>query len=64
VNDVITRTLIARTDSWWMGTEIPGKPRQAVAYAAGFVAYQRRCEEAIKGLRDYRTTARPCLSTA
>lgn len=47
INDVAAvydATLIAKTDSWWMGTNIPGKPRQPVAWAGGFTEYRRRCE--------------------
>ncbi|MET0735541.1 MAG: NAD(P)/FAD-dependent oxidoreductase [Microbacterium sp.] len=34
------KTLIPQTDSWWMGANIPGKPRRPVAYAGGFTAYR------------------------
>ena len=41
-------------NSWWMGANIPGKPRQVVAYAAGFPAYRPHAEAALAdGLRDF-----------
>jgi cyclohexanone monooxygenase len=48
-NSIYARTLIWKTDSWWVGANIPGKPRQAVAYAGGFPAYRARCEQAFPG---------------
>lgn len=53
VNAVYACTLIPRTDSWWMGANIPGKPRQALAYGGGFAQYRQRAEEGLEGLRDY-----------
>ncbi len=47
VNEVVSATLLPRANSWWMGANIPGKPRQVVAYAGGFPEYRRRAEAAI-----------------
>jgi cyclohexanone monooxygenase len=44
VNDVVNATLLPKANSWWMGANIPGKPRQVVAYAGGFPEYQRQAE--------------------
>ena len=44
VNTVYAGTLIPRTNSWWMGANIPGKPRQALAYGGGFAQYRHRAE--------------------
>ena len=52
-NAIYARTLIPKTDSWWMGANIPGKPRQALAYAGGFPEYRRRCEAALADLAAY-----------
>lgn len=41
------RTLLPQTDSWYMGANIPGKPRVIQAYMGGFVSYQRLCADAI-----------------
>jgi cation diffusion facilitator CzcD-associated flavoprotein CzcO len=54
VNEIVAATLLPMANSWWMGANIPGKPRQVVAYAAGFPAYQAHAEAALAdGLRDY-----------
>ena len=46
-NEVVARTLRASEDSWYVGTNIPGRPRVFMAYAGGFPAYTRRCEAVI-----------------
>ncbi|WP_433504853.1 flavin-containing monooxygenase [Pseudonocardia halophobica] len=50
VNSIYASTMIWKTDSWWVGANIPGKPRQALAYGGGFVNYRARAEEAKEGL--------------
>ena len=41
------RTLLPQTDSWYMGANIPGKPRVIQSYMGGFVSYQRLCADAV-----------------
>jgi cyclohexanone monooxygenase len=58
VNEVVAGTLLPRANSWWMGANIPGKPRQVVAYAAGFPAYRSHAEEGLAdGLKAYAVSA-------
>ena len=45
-------TLIPKTDSWWMGANIPGKPRRPLAYAGGFIAYRKHAEEWLAKLQE------------
>ncbi|HWH97589.1 MAG TPA: NAD(P)/FAD-dependent oxidoreductase [Pseudolysinimonas sp.] len=45
VDAAYARTLIPQTDSWWMGANIPGKPRRPVAFAGGFPTYKTQVEE-------------------
>jgi cation diffusion facilitator CzcD-associated flavoprotein CzcO len=47
VNESINATLIPRTNSWWMGDNIPGKPRAVLSYLGpeGFGGYLKKCEE-------------------
>ena len=47
-----------------MGANIPGKPRQVVAYAGGFPEYERRAEIALDGLEEYRLLKRDQLVEA
>ena len=41
VSGIASFTLFPRTDSWWTGANIPGKPRGFTAYLGGSLYYQR-----------------------
>ena len=41
VNDLANRTLYPRTNSWYTGANIPGKPRQFLAYTMGSRYFDR-----------------------
>ncbi len=41
VTGIANATLFPRTDSWWTGANIPGKPRYFSAYLGGALYYQR-----------------------
>ncbi len=45
VNEVADRTLYPLANSWYMGANIPGKPRIFMPYVGGFDAYKRKCDE-------------------
>ncbi|MCB4822194.1 flavin-containing monooxygenase [Roseicella aerolata] len=47
VNEVISGTLFPTANSWYMGANIPGKPRTFLPYLdpAGLGGYRKRCEE-------------------
>ncbi|MEE8436366.1 MAG: NAD(P)/FAD-dependent oxidoreductase [bacterium] len=47
VNLVADHTLFPSCDSWYVGANIPGKPRVFMPYI-GFPAYLRKCEEVVK----------------
>lgn len=47
VNDLHTLTLRNDVDSWYMGTNIPGKPREALNYSGGIPEYLEWLEGAI-----------------
>jgi cyclohexanone monooxygenase len=40
-------TLYKKADSWYLGANIPGKPRVFMVYVGGFDNYTRRCTEAV-----------------
>jgi cation diffusion facilitator CzcD-associated flavoprotein CzcO len=46
VNAAATRSLLLGCNSWYLGANIAGKPRQFMPLAAGFPSYARRCAEA------------------
>ena len=41
------KTLFPRANSWYMGANIPGKPRLFMPYIAGVGSYRRTCEEIV-----------------
>ena len=43
VNAVATQTLFLSCNSWYLGANIPGKPRMFMPLAGGFPAYVERC---------------------
>ena len=45
VNDVAGKTLRHKCDSWYLGANIPGKPRVFMPYIGGMPAYRQKCEE-------------------
>jgi cyclohexanone monooxygenase len=45
VNEVANRTLYPLANSWYMGANIPGKPRIFMPYVGGVGAYRQKCEE-------------------
>jgi cation diffusion facilitator CzcD-associated flavoprotein CzcO len=44
VAQVADQTLYPRSNSWYFGSNIPGKPRQFGVYVGGFSHYRERCE--------------------
>jgi cyclohexanone monooxygenase len=44
VNEVANGTLMPRAGSWYMGANVPGKPRVFMPYAAGVGAYREICD--------------------
>jgi len=45
VNEVAGMTLFLEASSWYLGANIPGKPRIFMPYAGGMPAYRARCQE-------------------
>ena len=45
VNEVAHGTLYPQANSWYMGANIPGKPRVFMPYVGGFDRYKKRCDE-------------------
>ncbi len=38
-------TLIAKTNSWYLGSNVPGKPRRVLSYTGGVGTYRQKCSE-------------------
>jgi cation diffusion facilitator CzcD-associated flavoprotein CzcO len=45
VNEIGHRTLYPLANSWYMGANIPGKPRVFMPYIGGVGAYRQKCDE-------------------
>ncbi len=57
VNDVAGKTLRVKCDSWYLGANIPGKPRVFMPYIGGMPAYRKKCDEvASLGYAGFRIT--------
>jgi cation diffusion facilitator CzcD-associated flavoprotein CzcO len=58
VNEVASYTLYPKANSWYMGANVPGKPRVFMPYAGGVGAYRKTCDEvAADGYRGFALTA-------
>jgi cyclohexanone monooxygenase len=58
VNEVAHTTLYPQANSWYMGANIPGKPRIFMPYIGGVGAYRQICNEvAAKGYEGFGMTA-------
>ena len=49
VNDFADITLMPRANSWYMGANIPGKPRVFLPYVGGVDRYRKLCNEVVAG---------------
>ncbi len=45
VNKLADETLFPRANSWYVGANIPGKPRVFLAYVGGFGRYRETCDD-------------------
>lgn len=54
-DEVANQNLISRTNSWYVGANVPGKPRRVLSYTGGVGTYRRKCDEAANdGYRGFR----------
>jgi cyclohexanone monooxygenase len=54
VNLVASYTLYPKANSWYMGANVPGKPRVFMPYAGGVGEYRKKCDEvAAKGYEGF-----------
>ena len=47
VNDIAATTMYMLADSWYLGANIPGKPRVFMPYAGGVGTYREKCDEIV-----------------
>jgi cyclohexanone monooxygenase len=54
-NEVADRTLYPLANSWYVGANIPGKPRVFMPYVGGVTAYKQKCDDvAAQGYEGFR----------
>jgi cyclohexanone monooxygenase len=59
VAELAAGTLLPLANSWYVGSNVPGKPRVFMVYAGGFGSYRQRCAEVAEaGYEGFRMTAR------
>jgi cyclohexanone monooxygenase len=59
VNEVAQVTLYPQANSWYMGANIPGKPRIFMPYIGGVGVYRRICDDVVaKGYEGFTMTAK------
>jgi hypothetical protein len=59
VRECAERTIMTKADNWYLGANVPGKPRVFFAYAGGLPHYEARCTEiAANGYSGFRVQAR------
>ena len=60
VNEMAFKTLYPGANSWYMGANIPGKPRVFMPYIGGVPAYRRKCDEvATKAYEGFQRSGQP-----
>ncbi|WP_200834113.1 flavin-containing monooxygenase [Nitrincola tapanii] len=47
-DEVANKTLVVKTDSWYMGSNVDGKPRRLLSYIGGVGNYHKKCDELAK----------------
>ncbi|KAK8194187.1 hypothetical protein M8818_007375 [Zalaria obscura] len=57
VKEISDKTLFPGTSSWYMGANVPGKPREQLCYAGGFPKYEKECRNALDGWKGFATAA-------
>jgi cation diffusion facilitator CzcD-associated flavoprotein CzcO len=57
-NEIASQTLLSSANSWYVGANIPGKPRVFMPFAGGLGVYRRICADvAADGYRGFRQVA-------
>ncbi len=53
-DETANATLIAKTNSWYLGSNVAGKPRRVLSYTGGVGTYRQKCDEvAANGYRGF-----------
>jgi cyclohexanone monooxygenase len=64
VNEIANATLFPIANSWYMGANIPGKPRVFMPYAGGLLPYLQKCKSvATNGYEGFRCIQRQSVTS-
>lgn len=44
-DEIANHTLLSKTNSWYNGANVPGKPRRVLSYTGGVGTYRAKCED-------------------
>lgn len=55
VTALCDKTLFPGTSSWYMGSNVPGKPRESLNYTGGIPLYEKECRGALDGFKGFTT---------
>ncbi|KAI9812561.1 MAG: hypothetical protein M1827_004550 [Pycnora praestabilis] len=55
VTELSDKTLFPGTSSWYMGANIPGKPREQLNYAGGIPLYDKECRDTLPNWKGFVT---------
>ena len=47
MQEAAAATLLSACNSWYLGVNIPGKPRVFMPYIGGFNTYIKKCDEVV-----------------
>jgi len=65
VREVGERTLYPQANSWYVGANIPGKPRVFMPFIGGFLVYRNICDDiAANGYAGFRLSPPPAVAAA
>ena len=55
VTELSDKTLFPGTSSWYMGANVPGKPREQLNFAGGIPLYEKECRTALQNWQGFAT---------
>lgn len=62
-NELADATIYTKGDSWYLGSNIPGKPRRFLLYVAGYPLYKKACDDVVaKGYEGFQFDRAPALN--
>lgn len=57
VQDLSAKSLFHSVNSWYMGANIPGKPREQLNYSGGIPAYEAECGKSLNNWEGFEVAA-------